>query len=159
MVSTMLPLIFLICLSFSNIHCTKTETFVLKYKWHILNFTWPNKEVYQRALQTKRYIPENGEIKGLKIYKEDMYFAIPLYKPGIPVTLATAKKNTWKNAIVRPFPSWVENVDPGNCSTLQSVQQIEIDNDGVMWVIDGERQRNFTDCPCKLVLFDLNNAG
>ncbi|XP_044752803.1 protein yellow-like [Coccinella septempunctata] len=155
----MTPLIFLIIFSFVYIHCEKNQSFVLKYKWRILNFTWPCREAYQNALKTRKYIPENGEIKGLKIYKEDMYFAIPLYKPGIPVTLATAKKDDWKNATVRPFPNWDENVDPKNCSTLQSVQGVEIDNKGILWVIDGERQRNFTDCPCKLVLFDLNRAG
>ncbi|XP_045463157.1 protein yellow-like [Harmonia axyridis] len=151
--------IFLLCLSFSNILGVKNETFILKYKWQNINFTWPSKEVYEEALKTRRFIPENPEIKGLRIFKDDMYFAIPLYKPGIPITLAKANKDNWENATVRPFPNWQENVDPKNCSTLQSVQQVEIDNRGILWAIDGERQRNFTDCPCKLVLYDLNRGG
>ncbi|KAK9754722.1 Major royal jelly protein [Popillia japonica] len=44
-----------------------------------------------------------------------------------------------------------------NCATLQNVQSMEIDSRGVMWVLDGNRFNNFTQCPPKLVLLDLKN--
>ncbi|KAG5862882.1 hypothetical protein JTB14_034657 [Gonioctena quinquepunctata] len=36
---------------------------------------------------------------------------------------------------------------------------MEIDTNGIMWVIDGVRFKYNTDCPCKLVLLDLNRNG
>ena len=47
----------------------------------------------------------------------------------------------------------------GDCDALQYVQSMEIDNDGLMWVIDTGRVDIFTSadntCPPKLVIFDV----
>lgn len=36
---------------------------------------------------------------------------------------------------------------------------MEVDKEGVMWVLDAKRNANYTSCPPKIVLLDLNNDG
>lgn len=65
----------------------------------------------------------------------------------------------YKNPLFTPYPDWKSNDDTASCANLQSVQSMEVDTRGTMWVIDGVRINNYTRCPAKLVLLDLNNGG
>nr|XP_023027961.1 uncharacterized protein LOC111516002 [Leptinotarsa decemlineata] len=44
-----------------------------------------------------------------------------------------------------------------SCDALQDVMSMEIDREGIMWVIDGRRISAGTKCPAEIVLFDLMN--
>lgn len=136
------------------------DKFEVEYEWSHVNFTWRNLEEYIQAVEKEQYIPENNAMAGIKIYKNKMYIALPRIRKGTPVTLAVVSTNTRKkkNQLLVPFPSWKMNVQD-DCSTLQNVQSMEIDRKGIMWVLDGNRFNDFTKCPAKLVLLDLNNKG
>ncbi|GLV41066.1 yellow-b [Carabus blaptoides fortunei] len=101
---------------------------------------------------------------GVKYYKDKFYLAMPKIKKGSPVTLAYMPKipndGSYKNPLLTPYPNWKTHTS-NDCETiLQNLQSMEIDNAGIMWVIDG-RRTDKTDhkCPPKIVLLDLNNLG
>ncbi|RZB40722.1 MRJP domain containing protein [Asbolus verrucosus] len=45
------------------------------------------------------------------------------------------------------------------CDAIQNVLSMEIDKDGIMWVLDARRVDNNTNCPPKIILLDLNDKG
>lgn len=129
------------------------------YEWNNVNFTWRSSKEYNAAISSKKYIPENNIISGIKIYKNKVYLALPRIKNGTPITLGTIPlSNKVKDALIKPYPSWKMNTGK-HCDTLHSVQSMEIDSKGIMWVLDGLRINNYTKCPQKLMLLDLNNKG
>ncbi|KAJ3663295.1 hypothetical protein Zmor_007598 [Zophobas morio] len=140
----------------------KTKKFEVEYEWTYINFTWKSETDYQNAINTKTYIPENNAISGFKFYKDSFYFALPRICSGTPVTLAyfSTKNTTPKTGpLLIPFPDWKTNdVNNPSCDKLVNVQSLEIDANGVMWVLDATRQTP-SKCPPKLVLYDLNNKG
>ncbi|NP_001161785.1 yellow-3 [Tribolium castaneum] len=139
----------------------KNQTFQLEYQWHYVNYTWPTYEDYKKAVIKRKYVPENVAITGIKYHKGDLYLAMPQIRKGVPVTLGkiSTESAPKSNPLVHPYPSWEHQPRSKDCTTLQSVQNMEIDKSGVMWVLDGFRINNNTRCPPKLVLFDLNNDG
>lgn len=139
---------------------TLPHKFEVEYQWNYVNFTWPSYAAYRNAINRKVYIPENNALVGIKFYKDKLYTALPRLRPGTPVTLAQVSTNSSSktNLLLSPFPSWEMNVQE-DCATLQNVYSMEIDRRGIMWVLDGTRINNFTSCPPKLVLLDLNNQG
>ncbi|XP_072377262.1 protein yellow-like [Diabrotica undecimpunctata] len=146
----------------SNIdHHSNRITPTTLYEWSYVNFTWNNLEQYTEAINTKRYVPQNLLIGGIRFFKNDMYMSLPKYRPGVPATLTVVPKAESKstNVLMTPFPSWEEN-DDSDCDNLQNVLGIEIDTQGTLWVLDGVRVNNMSiDCPAKLLLFDLNQNG
>ncbi|XP_018330716.1 protein yellow-like [Agrilus planipennis] len=133
----------------------------IQFEWSFINFTWPSSEIYNQAISTRTYIPENNCLAGLKIFDKTMYVSLPRSRPGTPVTLATifAEDHSAKiNPILKPYPNWEMN-QLGNCTALQNVQSMEIDPDGVMWILDGTRVFQKSKCPPKIVLLDLKNNG
>ncbi|ENN71076.1 hypothetical protein YQE_12010, partial [Dendroctonus ponderosae] len=138
------------------------SNFEVVYQWTHLNYTWQSEEHYKWALDTKRYIPANNAPTGLKFYQQRLFLSIPRYRPGVPATLVsldTHDETSHENPLLSPFPNWDSNDDIGSCSNLQSVQSMEVDTRGIMWVIDGVRINNYTRCPAKLIFLDLNNEG
>ncbi|XP_022920917.1 dopaminechrome tautomerase-like [Onthophagus taurus] len=137
-----------------------TDRFEVDFEWTYVNFTWPNQDDYKNAVDTGRYIPENNCIAGVKIYNGNIYLALPKLKEGAAVTLGYISQNSRgrKNVLIRPYPTWRMH-SGSNCATLQNVQSMEIDSKGVMWILDGNRFNNYTKCPPKLVLLDLENRG
>ncbi|CAG9828884.1 unnamed protein product [Diabrotica balteata] len=98
------------------------------YEWSYVNFTWNNPEQYTEAINTKRYIPQNLLIGGIRFFENDMYMSLPKYRPGVPATLTVVPKADSKstNVLMTPFPSWEKN-DDSDCDNLQNVLGIEID--------------------------------
>ncbi|XP_060535472.1 protein yellow-like [Cylas formicarius] len=133
------------------------EKFKVVRQWTHLNYTWRSQAEYKDALKTGRYVPQNNAPVGIKIYGNTLYVSVPKYRKGVPVTLTTVENNHF-NPLLSPFPSWELN-DDSDCANLQSVQSMEIDTMGIMWVLDGARINNYNRCPTKLVLLDLNNGG
>ncbi|XP_017782545.1 PREDICTED: uncharacterized protein LOC108566921 [Nicrophorus vespilloides] len=149
----LLNLLFLLC------SAQKME-FNVEYKWTHLNYTWPSQEVYDQAVKDGAYVPENNAPVGIKFYKDKLYLALIRIRSGTPITLAYIEKDApiKFNQLLTPFPSWQMNAKY-DCKTLQNVQSMEIDKNGIMWVLDGTRISSITSCPAKLVLLDLNDNG
>ncbi|XP_045463141.1 protein yellow-like [Harmonia axyridis] len=135
--------------------------FEVIHQWHFLNYTWPTSLTYNYAFNNIHYIPENNAPTGIKIYGGKIFLSIPRFRPGIPATLAYVSMidgGTRTNELLQPYPNWELNINR-NCEALQSVQSMEIDRQGYMWVIDGVRINEETQCPAKLLILDLKNHG
>jgi len=85
------------------------------------------------------------------------YLCVPRWAPGIPGTLNKIVKKDGK-ALLTPYPSWDMNKE-GDAKALQSVLGFEIDEKGIMWIID---QGHVNGAPSiegsqKLVAWDVAN--
>ena len=154
------------------------DSFRVTFQWKYINFTWPTVEAKEKALKRFEYIPANNAITGIKIWKGQMYLAIPRFKNGVPITLAVTPavpestilpsptgpvKVNITEPKLSPFPNW-EMQEIGDCNAFQFVQSMEIDPLGRMWVLDSGRVHTMTlnpevNCPPRLVILDLENNG
>lgn len=133
----------------------QSEKFEVAFQWNYINFTWPSFEDKVIA----KYEPTDYVIAGIKIYNNKIYLALPRIKPDSRITLASIDVDAVKeNPLLTPFPNWSMNVGK-NCSSIHDVLSMEIDNNGIMWVLDARRTEKFIKCPPKIVLFDLNRNG
>ncbi|XP_018335225.1 protein yellow-like [Agrilus planipennis] len=131
-------------------------------QWKYFNFTWPDESTYIKAVEQHHYSPKNIILKRLRYYDGWYYLTLPRMKSGTPATLVKIPESLKRGTAppLEPFPSWQMNVE-GNCEALQNVQSIEIDDKGLMWIVDlgvtsvVEKEPNTT-CPSKLVIYDIN---
>lgn len=141
----------------------RREQFRVIYEWNAIDYEWASpgdREVY---LNTSRYIPQNVLISGINFYGENLFLTVPRMLDGVPATLTTVPVQQSDTAPkLRPFPSWADN-EVGNCNALQFVQNVEIDRNGIMWILDNGRVGTLTHtpntkCPPSLVLIDLKTG-
>ncbi|KAK9891523.1 hypothetical protein WA026_014760 [Henosepilachna vigintioctopunctata] len=160
----MTKLLYFVCcfIPVFNIVNSVNRDFQLLHQWQFLNYTWPNYFTYKHALENRHYIPENNAPTGMKIYGDRIFLSLPKFRPGIPVTLAyiSLSNGTLKtNELLTPYPNWISNYNTEKCKGFQSVQSMEIDKQGQMWIIDGVRINKETNCPAKLTIIDLKKNG
>jgi sugar lactone lactonase YvrE len=131
-------------------------------KWTRINFAWDNLHTEADYLNKKEYIVENNEIAGIKVWKCKMFVTVPRWKPGVPSTLNYINLPEGDDIVsdptLIPYPSWAQN-EHKNCSSFQWVQSMEIDSNGLMWVIDKGSLEGGGTCPPKIVLLDLKDNG
>ncbi|XP_041978538.1 protein yellow-like [Aricia agestis] len=139
----------------------RREQFRVIYEWNVIDFEWESPGDREAAVNGSRYIPKNVLISGINYYGENIYLTLPRLLDGVPVTLATipAFQNQTTAPKLRPFPSWEDNAI-GDCEALQFVQNVEIDRNGLMWILDNGRVGTLTQnptakCPPSIVLVDL----
>lgn len=156
----MWPLLPALCLLLQfNTYSFQNVSFEVHFEWVYINFTWRSPEEYQEAIRTERYVPQNNQVSGVKAYKNNIYYTLLRSAPGTPVTVGYVPVNSTRNGpLVHPYPSWDMNVGE-SCTTLQNVEALEIDSTGVMWILDGMRMNDYTHCPPKIVLVDINDNG
>ena len=145
------------------------------YQWNVIEPEWRDQKDREKALANESYIPENNQITGIKLWKNQLYLAIPRLMNGVPATLTVIPAdpeqcnqdlenvNIDLSPKLKPFPSW-EMQSLGDCNAFQFVQSMEIDPAGRMWVIDNGRTGIMTNnpnttCPPKLVILDLESGG
>lgn len=146
------------------------SSFTVLAAFPIVNYTWDSPEAYSAAVASGAYIPENNIITGLKACNSNvaarctgaqrLFVTVPRWLPGVPGTLNEVVMQGPAAPILAPWPSR-EAQDPTDCSKIQYVQSMEIDPDGIMWVVDvGRKYFNDADaadntCPPKIVLIDV----
>lgn len=119
---------------------------------------WPcqsTKNIYETS---GRYVPRNIIATRMQIYKDDAIVALPRYKSGVPFTLGVMSlKNTAKDSVapkMTPFPCWAIQ-EEGNCQALQSVVDIALDIQDILWVLDvgivNTLEQPVRRCPPKVV--------
>ncbi|XP_014203917.1 protein yellow-like [Copidosoma floridanum] len=148
------------------------EPFIVQFQWNYVNYTWPTEELYLRAAKDESYLEKSNVISGIKLWKGKMYLTIPRWRNGVPVTLAVTPAvpvNGTTAPQLEPYPDWDAQKIGGDCSGLQSVQNVEIDPMGRMWVLDTGRVATMTTeaaaaakepkCPPRLVILDLEDGG
>ncbi|KAG5883607.1 hypothetical protein JTB14_025181 [Gonioctena quinquepunctata] len=105
-------------------------------EWNGGSFDWPNDATRSIFKSSGRYIPKNIIATRAQVFKEDVFVALPRYKPGVPVTLARiGLKQKGNEALLEPFPSWASQ-EEGDCNALQSVVDIYLDENNILWVLD-----------------------
>lgn len=148
------------CFAFSEAQVRKRDQFKVIYEWKTINFNWTTDTAEQEAVASSKYIKENVYISGIKYYNDKLYLSLPRMKMGVPATLAwiPAISGNDTSPRLRPFPNWAMN-EEGDCKNFQSVQSMEIDKNGLMWVIDNGRISNKANssCPPTLTLIDLKD--
>lgn len=165
--NTNLVLLFLVIVcSAVTVQSRKREQFRVIYEWKTFDFKWPNGTAREDAITAGNYIKENVIISGVKPWGDRLYLTLPRMKAGVPATLVWIPANA-SNATspeLEPFPSWEANMI-GDCKSFQSVQSVEIDTNGTMWIIDNGRTSTINPinstaqtCPPTLTLIDLNNT-
>ncbi|XP_045771530.1 protein yellow-like [Maniola jurtina] len=140
------------------------EQFRVIYEWRTIDFEWESPGDRESYLNTSRYIPQNVLISGINFYKDNIFLTLPRMLNGVPATLAyiPAFQNDTTSPKLKPFPSWKDNT-VGDCYALQFVQNIEIDRNGIMWILDNGRVGTLTPnpddkCPPSIVLIDLKTG-
>lgn len=141
----------------------RREQFRVIYEWTAIDFDWRTPEDREAFLNTSRYIPKNVLISGINFYGENLFLTVPRMLDGVPATLATIPVLQTDTAPkLTPFPSWDANA-LGDCNALQFVQNVEVDRNGIMWILDNGRVGTLTQtpdakCPPSLVLIDLKTG-
>ncbi|CAB3229965.1 unnamed protein product [Arctia plantaginis] len=141
----------------------RREQFRVIYEWNAIDFDWESSQDRLAYLNASKYIPQNVLVSGINYYGENLFLTMPRMLDGVPATLATIPVTPVDTAPkLRPFPSWEQN-EKGNCEALQFVQNIEIDKNGIMWILDNGRVGTLTQspdpkCSPSLVLIDLKSG-
>lgn len=141
----------------------RREQFRVIYEWNAIDFEWDSPVDREAYLNTSQYIPKNVLISGINFYGENLFLTMPRLLDGVPVTLATIPVQSSATAPkLRPFPNWINNT-VGDCNALQFVQNVEIDKNGIMWILDNGRVGTLTQkpdakCPPSIVLIDLKTG-
>ncbi|KAH0954912.1 hypothetical protein HN011_011618 [Eciton burchellii] len=116
---------------------------------------WPCQSTRNIYETSGRYIPKNVIATRAQIYKDDVIIAMPRYKSGVPFTLGVMSLKTKDCAPkMTPFPCWAIQ-EEGNCQALQSVVDIVLDIQDILWVLDvgivNTLEQPVRRCPPKVV--------
>ncbi|KAF5288321.1 hypothetical protein FQR65_LT12055 [Abscondita terminalis] len=126
-------------------------------------FEWSDTSVQSLFKSSGRYINKN--IIGLRAqcHGDWAYVAMPRLRPGCAATLAQVSlKQTGTDAILKPFPCWVSQ-EENNCQALQSVVDLFLDIQGVLWVLDVGVCNVLTNspirhCPPKVMAYSIKTG-
>lgn len=131
-------------------------------EWTGGNFEWTNdatKSIYQSS---GRFIPKNVIATRAQIFRDDAFVVLPRYKSGVPATLAKMSlKQRGYEAVLTPFPCWAQQ-EEGNCDALQSVVDIFIDSNDLLWILDvgvvNSLDSPIRRCPPKVLAINLKTG-
>lgn len=131
-------------------------------EWTGGSFEWPCESTKTIYATSGRYISKNIIATRAQIYKDNAILALPRYKPGVPVTLASVCLNQKGcEAVLKPFPC-VSAQEEGKCQNLQSVVDLFIDQQDVLWVLDvgvvNTLESPIRNCPPKVVAISLKTG-
>jgi sugar lactone lactonase YvrE len=114
----------------------------LLFEWTSLDYTWSSTAERDQAIANSDFIVENCALTSVKYWQDTYYVTVPRWREGVPATL---NKVVVVNGqpLLQPYPSWQMNT-LGNSGAFVSVQSLEIDLRGRMWIIDSGRMNIFS---------------
>lgn len=126
-------------------------------QWTAGNFLFPCPSTKSLYKSSGKYIPKHIISTRAQILDDDVFVAFPRYKPGTPATLAVARKRSNSCEVkFEAFPCWAMQ-EEGNCNSLQSVVDLVLDQNEILWVLDTGILNTLTEperkCPPKVVAF------
>lgn len=164
--STMLRVIFLAFLALglaaaSSSECLKApvDKEDSSLQWTGASYKWPCESTRTIYKNSGQYISKNAIATRSVIYKDEVFVAIPRLRSGVVATLVTTplKKNVCK-ATLTPYPCWSMQ-EEGNCDSLQSVVDLFLDPQDLLWVLDtgivNTLENPIRRCPPKVIAFDV----
>lgn len=126
-------------------------------EWTGGSFEWPCSSIKSLYRSSGKYISKNIIATRAQLLKDDLYLALPRYKSGVPATLVrTNVRASSCSRIFSPFPCWSMQ-EEGNCLSLQSVVDIYVDMNEIIWALDigivNTLETPIRKCPPKIVAF------
>lgn len=128
-------------------------------QWTGASYKWPCQSTKAIYKNSGKYISKNAIATRAQIYKDDMFVAIPRLRPGVAATLVmTPLKKNGCQVTLTPFPCWSMQ-EEGNCDALQSVVDLYMDPQELLWVLDtgvvNTLDHPVRRCPPKVLAFDV----
>ncbi|CAD7003035.1 unnamed protein product [Ceratitis capitata] len=116
--------------------CDKNPLSALTFQLSGNNLRWPCESTKNIYVQSGRYVPRNVIVTRAQLRRDDAFVALPRYKQGVPFTLGRVQlKKGQCIAKIAPYPCWAIQ-EEGNCQALQSVVDIAVDPNGLLWALD-----------------------
>ncbi|XP_067642800.1 major royal jelly protein 1 [Eurosta solidaginis] len=116
--------------------CNKYPLAALTFQLSGNNLLWPCESTKNIYVQSGRYVPRNVIVTRAQLLRDDAFVALPRYKQGVPFTLGRVQLKKGKCvAKIAPYPCWAIQ-EEGNCQALQSVVDIIVDSNGLLWALD-----------------------
>lgn len=131
-------------------------------QWTGGSFEWPCPSTKSLYKSSGKYISKNVIATRAQILRDDVFVALPRYKSGVPATLAKTilKKGACHTTLI-PFPCWSMQ-EEGNCQALQSVVDLVVDSNEILWVLDvgvvNTLETPIRKCPPKVVAFSAKTG-
>lgn len=132
-------------------------------RWTGVEYRWPDAATKALLKNSGKYIPKNNIATRGQIYRDTVFFALPRYRKGIPATLVKTKlKRGACSVSFEPFPCWTMQ-EEGKCSALQSVVDIALDGQDILWALDTGVVETLEDeptqnCPPKVLAFNVRTG-
>ncbi|XP_060551338.1 uncharacterized protein LOC132712920 [Ruditapes philippinarum] len=101
------------------------------FQWTTIDYNWPTRAARDTAISTRKYVPLNNAINGIRVYDNKIFVTVPRFGDGVPSTLNTLinahpqKRFLTSRTVLQPYPRW-DMQKEGNCTAFQKVQNIEI---------------------------------
>lgn len=131
-------------------------------QWLGGSFSWPCKPTKSLYKSSGKYINKHIIATRGQIAQDEVFLALPRYKSGVPATLVKTKlSSNGCHTTFEPFPCWSMQ-EEGNCQALQSVVDVFIDNNSILWVLDigitNTLENPVRKCPAKIVAFNVKTG-
>ncbi|XP_069685290.1 dopaminechrome tautomerase-like isoform X2 [Periplaneta americana] len=135
------------------------------YLWKTVDFTYPSEQRRQEAIASGAFKPKNNLPLGLEVWENRIFVTFPMWRDGVPVTVATIPRDPSltggnRSPPFKPYPNWAWHGNK-NCYGMTSVFRMAIDPCGRLWILDSgvTDVANTTKqtCPPQLLVFDLNS--
>lgn len=130
--------------------------------WTGATFSWPCPSTKALYKSSGKYISKHIIATRAQIARDSVFLALPRYKSGSPATLVQTSLSQDKcHTTLVPFPCWSMQ-EEGNCQALQSVVDIFLDNNDVLWVLDvgvtNSLETPMRRCPPKVIAFNVKTG-
>lgn len=131
-------------------------------QWTGGQFDFPCPSVKSLFKSSGKFIGKNIIATRAQIVKDNVFLALPRYRHGVPATLVKTviKPGTCQTSFV-PFPCW-NMQEEGNCKALQSVVDLFVDPNEILWVLDtgivNTLETPIRRCPPKVVAMSIKTG-
>ena len=131
-------------------------------QWTGGQFEFPCPSTKSLYKSSEKYIPKNVIATRAQIVRDTIYLALPRYRKGVPATLVkTVVKPGTCQTTFTPYPCW-DMQEEGNCKSLQSVVDLVVDQNEVLWVLDtgivNTLETPVRKCPPKVVAMSVKTG-
>lgn len=131
-------------------------------QWTGGSFEFPCPSTKSLFKSSGKYISKNVIATRAQISGNTAFLALPRFRQGIPSTLVkTQIKHGACVTTFLPFPCWSMQ-EEGNCKALQSVVDIFVDQNDILWALDtgivNTLETAVRKCPPKIVAINIKNG-
>jgi len=131
-------------------------------QWTGGQFEFPCASTKSLFKSSGKFIPKNVIATRAQLIGDTIYLALPRYRKGVPATLVkTNVKPGTCSTTFKPYPCW-DLQEEGNCKALQSVVDLVVDQNEVLWVLDtgivNTLETPVRKCPPKVVAMSVKTG-